>query len=131
MRVSDHSKLANVLFVRELQRRLSSTNITCIAVHPGLVQTEMNATAAENNGWIGVIFGWIVARFGLTAEQGGYATVFAATSPVVKQNPEVYKGAYIAAYNRVKVPSKPALDDGLAADLWKCTEEIVEIGLRE
>lgn len=37
-----NSKLANILFVKELARRLNGTSVTVNALHPGLVKTEIN-----------------------------------------------------------------------------------------
>ena len=39
------SKLANLLFARELSRRLSGTGVTVYAVHPGVVRTPIWANA--------------------------------------------------------------------------------------
>ena len=36
-----HSKLANVLFTRELARRLIGTNVTANSLHPGVIRTEL------------------------------------------------------------------------------------------
>ena len=35
------SKLANILFTRELSRRLEGTGVTCYSLHPGVVRTEL------------------------------------------------------------------------------------------
>lgn len=37
----NQSKLANLLFARELAKRLKDTNITVNSVHPGIVSTEL------------------------------------------------------------------------------------------
>ena len=37
----EQSKLANVLFTRELARRLKGTGVTAYALHPGVVATEL------------------------------------------------------------------------------------------
>ena len=36
------SKLANILFTRELAKRLQDSKVTAYAVHPGTVKTELN-----------------------------------------------------------------------------------------
>ncbi|CAA7264587.1 unnamed protein product [Cyclocybe aegerita] len=84
------SKLANVLFTKSLQRRLENTSIMCIAINPGLVNTSLADRFA---------FPWL-ARFLLsfiadTPDKGAYTSCFAAASPKVRVEPELYKGAYL------------------------------------
>ena len=44
----DRSKLANILFTKELARQLEGTGVTAISLHPGLVRTNIFQTTYEN-----------------------------------------------------------------------------------
>uniref|UniRef100_A0A8C6VH98 Ketoreductase domain-containing protein n=1 Tax=Naja naja TaxID=35670 RepID=A0A8C6VH98_NAJNA len=46
------SKLANILHVRELANRLEGTNVTCYAVHPGPVRTEIGYSSSRWLFWL-------------------------------------------------------------------------------
>lgn len=124
------SKLANILFIKHLQARFTAEGIpiTCLAIHPGTVKTDLHKVFASHYGLLGSLLSYIVSWIGLSPEKGGYTTLFTATSPLVKQSPEIYKGSYIIPFNRVREPS--LLSEGLAGDLWACSEEVMEICLR-
>jgi len=127
------SKLANILFVRELQRRLDeeNANIIAMAIHPGLADTEGNTRTLREDPIIGAVMIWIIKRIGLTARQGAFTTLFAATGPQVKANPKEYKGRYVRPYNRIRNGSNWSNDMNLAKDLWECSEELEEVCLRQ
>ncbi len=42
------SKLANILFTKELARRLDGTGVSAFAVHPGVIVTELTDKAIKN-----------------------------------------------------------------------------------
>ena len=73
------SKLANILFTRELARRLAGTGVTTNCLHPGFVATGLGQRA-------GGILGWAV-RFAMLfagrAERGAQTIVHLASSPDV------------------------------------------------
>lgn len=99
------SKLANVLFVRELARR--HPNLCAYAVHPGMTDT-------------GIIPGWVrpFARGRLfTPEQGAETVIWCATSESVGDESGLY-------YRRKesRPPSELAQDDELARELWAWSE---------
>lgn len=99
------SKLANLVFARELARR--RPDIRTFAVHPGLVSTD--------------IFPWFVKPFlgrPLTPEEGADTVIWCATDP----GPATTSGAYWARRSE-RVPSAAALDDTLASELWERSEE--------
>lgn len=104
------SKLANVLFTRELARRLAGTGVTAYALHPGVVATDV---------WrrIPAPVAWLMKRFMLTPEQGAATTLYCATDPALT-------GASGGYYDecRERQPSRVARDDTLAAELWTRSE---------
>ena len=105
------SKLANVLFTRELARRVAGTGLTAYALHPGVVASEL---------WRRVPWGLrgLIKLFMATPERGAATTLHCATSPDV----ELHSGAY---YDDCKErwPSRVAQDPALAAELWRRSEE--------
>ncbi|TFY66520.1 hypothetical protein EVG20_g4574 [Dentipellis fragilis] len=116
------SKLMNVLFATELQRRLDTENaaITVISVHPGSVATETVLTT--DLPWYITLF---VTLFGVTPLQGAMTSLFAATSAQVAAEREKYKGKYLVPYGKIAGPATAASKDpALAKTLWETTERI-------
>ncbi|KAF8909345.1 NAD-P-binding protein [Gymnopilus junonius] len=116
-----YSKLANILHIKELQRRLDSedVNIICVAVHPGAVLT------VGAKGFLSS-----VPYLGKFVEQGAYTSAFAAASPEVHQNKDLYKGAYLTPVAKLTEPSKSATNAKLATELYDTTESVLkELGL--
>jgi WW domain-containing oxidoreductase len=111
------SKLANLLFAKELARRFAGTKRTANAVHPGVIKTNLGR---HMNPVANVLFGAIGPVFLKSVPQGAATEVYAAVHPAVAGT----NGAYFADCNVAK--SRPDADDpALAARLWKVTEEIV------
>ncbi|KAF8985345.1 hypothetical protein BDQ17DRAFT_1495390, partial [Cyathus striatus] len=132
-----HSKLANILHIKELQRRLDSKSIpiTCISVHPGFVHTDGADKFLASTPYIGGFLLKYIAPLFLytfgslfsinTWETGAMTSVFAAVSPEVKEEREAYKGAYLVPVAKIANPSKYAIDERLAKELWETTESVV------
>jgi dehydrogenase/reductase SDR family protein 13 len=100
------SKLANVLFTKELARRCNGTPITTYALHPGVVATDA---------WrrIPPPFRWVVKRFMISPEDGAKTTLYCAADAAVGSETGKY-------YDECKErrPSKLADDGDLARQLW-------------
>jgi NAD(P)-dependent dehydrogenase (short-subunit alcohol dehydrogenase family) len=109
------SKLANILFTRELAKRLSGTNVTANSLHPGFVATRFGD---ESGGW----FAGAVKLAKLTAiseEEGARTIIYLASSPEVEGKSGGYY--YKCAPHR---PTSGALDDEAARKLWDVSAKI-------
>ena len=112
------SKLANLLFVRELARRLHGTGVTVNAVHPGLVYTDLFrnlATAKSVTRYILGPFMWLFLR---SPRVGAQTTVTVALSEQL----DGVSGAYFADCEE-RQPAPAALDDVAAQRLWSVSEK--------
>ncbi len=109
------SKLANILFGRELARRLANKRITVNTLHPGVVAS--NFLAGKPGFWGAV--GKVANVFMISNEDGAKTSIYLATSKDV----EGVTGKYFAKCNE-KAPSKAAQDDGVAKQLWEVSEKL-------
>lgn len=111
------SKLANVLFSAELNRRLGdAARVRAFAADPGLVTTEIGLKGT------GGVEEWAWHRRmgkGVSPEQGTETVVFLATDPSVAESPAVYWKDC-----RPKPPSRYARRKEQAARLWSLSERL-------
>lgn len=111
------SKFCNILFTKELARRLEGTGITANAVHPGGVRTEI---AEKDANWYTKL-GWIVMKpFMITVEKGAETSIHLASSDKV----EGESGGYWVR-SKKEWSNRPSQDPELAKALWKKSEELV------
>jgi NAD(P)-dependent dehydrogenase (short-subunit alcohol dehydrogenase family) len=109
------SKLCNILFTRELARRLAGTGVTANCLHPGFVATNFGQRDAGLFGW-GLRFAML---FAARPEPGADTIVHLASAPEVAG----VSGRYF--YNSGEIaPSAAAQDDAVAARLWQESEKI-------
>lgn len=114
-RVYGRSKLCNILFTRELSRRLAGTGATANCLHPGVVASRF---ADEAGGWTAPLFK-LVKRFAISPQQGADTMVWLASSPDV----EGVTGHYFAR-RTLKPPSHAAQDEAAARRLWEISEKL-------
>ena len=110
------SKLANILFTRELSRRLAGTGVTANCLHPGVVATGFG----KNNPGLLSVLVKLAKPFLLTAEKGARTSVHLAASPEV----EGVTGEYFKNSKPI-APSKAAQDDVAAKKLWEVSEQLI------
>ncbi|WP_264371418.1 SDR family oxidoreductase [Virgibacillus necropolis] len=112
------SKLANILFIRELATRLSTTSVTANCVHPGAVGTSLGVN--RNTGF-GKSVHALLRPFFQTPTQGADTAVYLATSPEVA----TISGEYFYKRKVAKISSK-AKNKNLAEELWEWSEQEVD-----
>lgn len=117
--VYGRSKLMNILFTRELARRLKGTGVTANCLHPGFVATRFG----DRSGGI-LSFGVKLAKnFAITPEQGAETIIHLASSPGV----EGASGQYFYKSKPV-APTKEAQNDSDAARLWDISAKLAGLG---
>jgi NAD(P)-dependent dehydrogenase (short-subunit alcohol dehydrogenase family) len=105
------SKLANVLFTYELERRYVASGITFNALHPGHVSTDI---WQSNFGRLGPLLKALMRPIAITPREGADTLIYLAAAPEVKG----ISGKYFI--KRKAVPSSPrSYDAGLARKLWE------------
>ncbi len=109
------SKLANILFTRELARRLAGTAVAANYFHPGFVATRLGDASG---GWTGRLFPF-AKMFAITPERGADTLVYLASSPEVAN----VTGAYFVK-RKVTEPSSATRDDSAAKRLWEASEAL-------
>jgi NAD(P)-dependent dehydrogenase (short-subunit alcohol dehydrogenase family) len=107
------SKLANMLFVRALAKRLEGTSVVVNALHPGVISTDL---ARDFPAPIRLMAKWFLK----SPEKGARTSLHLAMSPEAGS----ISGKYFVD-SKQKIPSAAALDDALAERLWVETERLV------
>ena len=113
------SKLANILFTRELAQRVNAKGVTAHCFHPGLVSTDFGKQRGEDKqkGFIpGSLFR---SLFMLDPQAGADTGVFLAEDPSIKNS----NGKY---WIKRKIRwTKSSVNDSNAAKLWELSEKAV------
>lgn len=112
------SKLANVLFTIELDRRLAGRGLAAKALHPGVVGTSF-AQGPEGSKLMGVMMR-VLKPFLATPAKGAATSVHLATAP----DEEIGRGLYWADGD-VKERTPIASDEAAARRLWDVSAELV------
>jgi NAD(P)-dependent dehydrogenase (short-subunit alcohol dehydrogenase family) len=112
------SKLANILFTRELARRWDDTGITANAVHPGFVASRFGRDG-DTGRLTGMVFP-LLKPFALTPEQGAQTQVYVASAAELAG---ITGGYWVKS--APAAPSGAAQDDAAAARLWEVSEQLI------
>src|SRR3984893_6544401 len=79
MKAYGRSKLCNILFTRDLARRLQGTGVTANCLHPGFVATRIG----DESGGSSSRFAWLAKLFALSPEKGAETIIYLASSPKI------------------------------------------------
>jgi NAD(P)-dependent dehydrogenase (short-subunit alcohol dehydrogenase family) len=110
MKAYNRSKLCNILFTRELARRLSGTGVTANCLHPGFVATRFG----DRSGGLISYFVSFAKLFAISPVKGAETIIYLASSPEVAKT----TGGYF--YKSLPMnPSAAAQDDRAASKLWQ------------
>lgn len=119
--VYGRTKLCNILFTRELARRLAGVPVTANCLHPGFVATRF-ADNAEGVLGASFMFGKKIAA--ITPEEGAQTLIYLASSPRVAGKSGLYFVKCMPA-----TPSPEARSDVAAAKLWEASVALSGVDL--
>lgn len=120
MKVYGQSKAANILFTRELARRLEGTGVSVNCIHPGAVATRL----AQQNGVLARLLTRALSPFFRSPAQGADTAVWLASAPELQG----VSGRYF--YNRKELePAGHARDADTAKQLFEASAKLVGVGL--
>ncbi|XP_078593080.1 retinol dehydrogenase 13-like [Branchiostoma floridae x Branchiostoma japonicum] len=118
------SKLANVLFTKELDRKLKGTGMTTYSLHPGCIHTELQRNLDDAYDWLYFLlkplFLVSLHLLGKTPQQGAQTTIHCAVS----EGLETSSGLYFMDC-APKEPIPEAKDEEVAKKLWELSEKMV------
>lgn len=112
------SKLANVLFSAELNRRLQGTNVSTVSLHPGIVKSQL---FRDNKGIIGAMIGGFYSLFAKSTNRGAKSSVHCATHDEIPSK----SGLYYGDNAKVIQPTNDAKNMETARRLWDVSAKLV------
>jgi NAD(P)-dependent dehydrogenase (short-subunit alcohol dehydrogenase family) len=116
--VYGRTKLANILFTRELARRWDGAGVTANAVHPGFVASSFGRDG--DTGRLGTLVFPLLKPFALSPQQGAQTQVYVASAAELAG---ITGGYWVKS--APATPSTAAQDDAAAARLWEVSEQLV------
>ena len=114
------SKLANILFTRELARRERERGVTANCFHPGFVGSDF----AKNNGLLARAAMAVLSPFARSSERGAETGVFLCTAPSLA---DATGGYYLDM--KLHEPKAGAQNDEDALRLWEISEGLTGVGV--
>lgn len=115
MRAYGQSKLANVLFTRQLAKRLQGSSVTTYSLHPGAVGTNIAGRT-----WLRRTLYKLIGAF-LTPKRGARTSLYLARTPDI----EHLSGCYFDERCKVKPGSKLSQSNDIAEKLWNVSEQLL------
>ncbi|KAM9419578.1 retinol dehydrogenase 11-like isoform 2-T2 [Salvelinus alpinus] len=114
------SKLANLLFSRELARRTKGTGVTSYSLHPGVIRTELWRHSQSKYPTLSSMLSapaWLLMK---TPREGAQTTIYCAVTEGLEE-----KSGYYFSDCQVKEPALEGRDDLAALRLWGVSAGLV------
>jgi NAD(P)-dependent dehydrogenase (short-subunit alcohol dehydrogenase family) len=130
------SKLANLLFALELQRRAAAADLDLLsmAAHPGYAATNLQHAGPQlGAGLLSKLTApaWSISNhlLGQSSADGALPTLYAATEPDLPGGSLIGPGGFASMRGApaLEIPSGAALDEGTARRLWEVSEELTGV----
>ena len=127
----NQSKLANLLFARELEKRAraAGSKLVSIPVHPGVSRTNIIANGMAPSGLKRKVIEAVAGLVMQSDAAGALPSLYAATSPTAVGGeyigPDGFLG--IKGWPVVEQPKPQALDEAVAAKLWAVSEQLTGV----
>ena len=122
MRSYGDSKLANLYFTSELQKRLDrqSLDVIVASAHPGATATELSRHS---------LFFKVLSLFVQNSKMGALPTLYAAVAPDVQGNDYYGPGGFqeISGYPKKVEPAEHAKKEDVAKNLWDVSEKMTGV----
>jgi NAD(P)-dependent dehydrogenase (short-subunit alcohol dehydrogenase family) len=125
----NQSKLANILFARELAHRAVGSPLISIPVHPGVSQTSIVANGPGSTDLKTRVLFTFAKFLTQSDEAGALPTLYAATSPNAKPAEYIGPDGFMEMKGAPVVvqPRANALDEAVGQRLWKVSEELTGV----
>lgn len=120
------SKVANILFTRELQKHLDHAGapVLSVAAHPGVAATSLFEVGFAP---VDAVLKFGAGLFGQNAAMGALPQLYAATAPDVQGAEYFGPRRGVRGYPARQTPTRYAQDDGIAARLWEVSEQLTGV----
>jgi NAD(P)-dependent dehydrogenase (short-subunit alcohol dehydrogenase family) len=122
------SKLANILFARELDRRAreAKTKLVSVACHPGISITNIAQYGTDFKSRFVKAVGGLLFQ---DDAKGALPTLYAATAPEAQGGQYIGPGGFgeMGGYPKVVQPRPQALDEQAGRRLWTISEELTGV----
>ena len=113
------SKLANILFSKELARRGEGSGVTVYSLHPGVINTDLGRHASDTFGPIGGCVMAMAKPFIKTVASGAQTTIYCAVEESIAEHSGRY---YSDCREKQARPQAENMED--AKKLWEISERL-------
>jgi len=127
----NRSKLANLLFARELEKRARAvgSKLVSIPVHPGVSRTSIIDNGMKPTGLKRMVIEAVAKLVMQSDAAGALPTLYAATAPTAVGGEYIGPNGFLGVKGSpvVEQPKPQALDEAVAAKLWAISEELTGV----